>query len=262
MHRELAGDVSRLVASPLPQAKKAALRAERLDHLLSAVKFDKTDRRPRHELLDDAMNEDLVPESLYWAKEILKLEPDDPDAHFVLAVDALEGRTPDVPEARRHLKVLEDKKATLVRPIVDPREARRRNRRRDGPRRGLRAGREPCRSRPTAAAIERITWLRIITLQIRNETDLTQAGRRDRAGDARHRSKQLTDAHGLAPARVARLRTFLELTQRRLDRGLVQGRRRCESARTTARSKPSSSSSRPSSSLRSPESRNPTCKRS
>ena len=29
-------------------------------------------------------------------------------------------------------------------------------------------------------------------------------------------AKQLTEAHGLAPARVARLRTFLELTQRGL----------------------------------------------
>ncbi len=61
------------------------------------------------------MNEDLVPESLYWAKEVQKLEPDNPDAHFVLAVEALEGRTPDVPEARRHLKVLETRNASLVR---------------------------------------------------------------------------------------------------------------------------------------------------
>ena len=63
------------------------------------------------QLLKDAMNQDLVADSIYWAKEILNVEPDDPDAHYVLAAEALEERTPNVPETRRHLKVLEEKKA-------------------------------------------------------------------------------------------------------------------------------------------------------
>ena len=57
------------------------------------------------------MNEDLVADSIYWAKEMLKVEPDNLDAHYVLAVEALDDRTPNVPEARRHFKVLEEKQA-------------------------------------------------------------------------------------------------------------------------------------------------------
>src|ERR1017187_6598889 len=106
VHEEFAG-LYRDWSRSAPAAKAAILRAERLDHLNSAVRFDKAGKRPRHELLTDAMNEDIIFDSLYWAKEVLKLEPEDPDAHFVLAVDALEARTPNVPEARRHLKVLD-----------------------------------------------------------------------------------------------------------------------------------------------------------
>ncbi len=189
----------------------------------------------------------------------MKLEPDDPDAHFVLAVDALEGRTPDVPEARRHLKVLEEKKANLVRRCGSARSSpthRRLDRHGPQPSRRLRASALAA----DCPAIERITWLRIITLQIHNETDLAKLSELV-ADDARHRSKQLTDAHGLAPARVARLRTFLELTQR----GLIEGSSKAAATAkdsTTARWRQSSSSSTPSSSLRSRASRNPTCKRS
>ncbi len=61
------------------------------------------------------MAEDLVAESIYWAKEMLKVDSEDPDAHYVLAVEALDDRTPNVPEARRHLKVLEEKQAPPLR---------------------------------------------------------------------------------------------------------------------------------------------------
>jgi len=37
----------------------------------------------------DALEEDLIPDSVYWANEILKLEPADVTSHFVLAVEAL-----------------------------------------------------------------------------------------------------------------------------------------------------------------------------
>src|SRR5262249_41790407 len=104
VHEELAAmylDWSRSA----PATKKPVLRAERLEHLHTAVKINKTDNRARHVLLTDAMNGDLIPDSVYWAKEVLKLEPNDADAHFVLAVDTLESRTPNVPEARRHQKI-------------------------------------------------------------------------------------------------------------------------------------------------------------
>jgi cellulose synthase operon protein C len=215
VHREMAGMYREWLRSA-PAAKRPELRGERQKHLLIAVKFGKADSHARHDLLEDAMNEDLVGESLSLAKDLLKQEPNDPDAHFVLAVDALEGRLPDVPEARRHLKVLEEKNASLVRRLWI--RAKLADATADATARG--AAFAQAASLTLAAdcpPIERITWLRIITLQIRNETLPASLG-----GEVRSmlsHVKQLADAHGLAPARVARLRTFLELTQR----GLIEG---------------------------------------
>ena len=71
--------------------------------------------------------------------------------------------------------------------------------------------------------IDRITWLRIITLQIRNEPDPARSSALVQA--LLEQVKQLTEARGLSPARVARLRSFLELHAARLDRAFGQGRR-------------------------------------
>ncbi len=44
---------------------------------MSAVKFDKAAARgPRRELLREAMNEDLAEDAVYWAKEVLNVEPE------------------------------------------------------------------------------------------------------------------------------------------------------------------------------------------
>ncbi len=72
------------------------------------------------------------PSSNYWAKEVLNVDPDNLDAHYTLALEALDYRTPNVPEARRHLEVLEKKKAPAIRRALGPREARRGDRRSDG----------------------------------------------------------------------------------------------------------------------------------
>ena len=98
----------------------------------SAVKFDKAIKGPRLELLNDAMHEDDVPDSNYWAKEVLNVDPNNLDAHYALALEALDNRTPNVPEARRHLEVLEKKKASAIRRALGPSDARRRDRRSGG----------------------------------------------------------------------------------------------------------------------------------
>ena len=66
-------------------------------------------------LLRDAMDQDLAFDSVYWAKELLNVAPDDLDAHYVLAAEGLEERSPNVPEVKRHLDVLEKGKAPAVR---------------------------------------------------------------------------------------------------------------------------------------------------
>jgi len=212
IHQEFAGlyrDWSRLA----PAAKKPALRNERLDQLLSAVKFDKALKGPRQELLKEAMNEDLVADTTYWAKEMLKVEPDNLDAHYALAVGALDDRTPNVPEARRHFNVLEEKQAPPFRRLWI--RAKLADTTADVPARDTALAQAGTLALPTdSEPVDRIAGLRILTLAIRSETD---AARLD--GQVRNmlqQVKQLCRTEDLAPARVARLRSFLEQTQRTL----------------------------------------------
>ena len=102
------------------------------------------------------MNEDLVADSIYWAKEILKIEPDNLDAHFVLAVEALDDRTPNVPEARRHFNVLEEKQAPPFRRLWI--RAKLADTTADAPARdtALARGRETGRYRPISEPVDRI----------------------------------------------------------------------------------------------------------
>ena len=61
------------------------------------------------------MNQDNDSESVYWAREVLKVDAENSDAHFILAFAELESRSPNVPEVKRHLKVLEAKNAPAMR---------------------------------------------------------------------------------------------------------------------------------------------------
>ena len=87
------------------------------------------------------MAEDGAQEAVAWAREVVKLDATDLDSNFVLAFDALESRSPNIPEVRRRLKTLEDGKAPEVRRLSDPGATRRRHQRRLGTQR--RAGRRP-----------------------------------------------------------------------------------------------------------------------
>ncbi len=98
-----------------PADRQEAIKAERADHLGKAVKFDKSSRGPRLQLLETAMNQDNDAESVYWAREALKVDAENSDAHFILAFAELESRSPNVPEVKRHLKVLEARNAPALR---------------------------------------------------------------------------------------------------------------------------------------------------
>ena len=79
------------------------------------MKFDKNAKGPKIQLLEAAMAQDNAAESVYWAREVLKVDPDNTDAHYVLAFEELETRSPNIPEVKRHLKVLDDKNAPAIR---------------------------------------------------------------------------------------------------------------------------------------------------
>src|SRR3954451_586095 len=80
IHEEFA-EAYRDWARSAPADRREALRAERLDHLVKAVKFDRAAKGPRRELLAEAMVQDSATDAPYWAKEMLKVDPENTDAH-------------------------------------------------------------------------------------------------------------------------------------------------------------------------------------
>jgi len=195
--------------------KKTALRNDWLEHLVSATKFDKTAKGPRQQLLKDAMSQDLAGDAVYWAKDLLIVDADNLDAHYVLAAEALEARTPNVPEIRRHLKALDDKKASPIR--------RHWIRAKLADTNGDASGRDEAFAQaskttlqPDADPNDRMAKIRIVSLAIRSETDPARLD--SQVQNLLQQVKELGKPEDLAPARVARLRVLLEQTQKDLTK--------------------------------------------
>jgi cellulose synthase operon protein C len=212
IHEEFAG-LYRDWAQNAPAEKRAALRNDRIDHLRKAIKFDKAIKGPRVALLVDCMHEDDVYWSNYWAKEVLNVDPNNLDAHYALALEALDNRPPNVPEARRHLEVLEKKKASAIRVLLvramladttgdltarDSELARAR---------AITPG-------PDSDPVDRVAGLRIASMTIRFEADSARLD--EQVSRMLKQVKEMGSVAELAAARVARLRALLEHTQRSL----------------------------------------------
>src|SRR5205085_4716589 len=184
-----------------------------LDQLVGAVKFDKALKGPREQLLRDAMSQDLGPDSVYWANELLTVEPDNAEAHYVLAAEALEERTPNVPGIRRHLEALEKAKASAVRRLWI--RARLAEVTGDAAARSAALGEaRAIAPGPDPDPVDRIAQLRLTALEIRGEAQWSRLPGQVRT--LRDQIQALGQPADLAPARVARLRMLLEQTQRAL----------------------------------------------
>src|SRR5271165_5991841 len=68
-----------------PADRQEMLKAERVVHLIKAVNLDKSARGPRLQLLETAMKQESDSDSVHWAREVLKVDPENNDAHFILA---------------------------------------------------------------------------------------------------------------------------------------------------------------------------------
>jgi predicted Zn-dependent protease len=114
IHEELAAMLAEW-AERAPADRQSDLRAQRLAALVDAAKYGKTLKEPRRLLLADALLHDEAAQSVYWAKDLLRVEPQNADAHYVMAAEGLEEQTPNVPEIKRDLAVLETARAHPVR---------------------------------------------------------------------------------------------------------------------------------------------------
>ena len=117
IHEEFA-ELYEEMAKSAPEARRDEIRASRTDHLIQAVKYDKTLKGPRVRLLRQAMADDVAPDAVYWAKEVAGIQPDDLDAAYVLAFDGLESRTPNLAEVRKRLEALVAGNAPEVRRLL------------------------------------------------------------------------------------------------------------------------------------------------
>ena len=90
-----------------PPEKKAELRGLYLASLTSAAKAGPKKVEPRRRMLAEAIRQDDAVEQVRWSKDLASLDPNNRDAHYVLANDELDGASPNISEVRRHLKVLD-----------------------------------------------------------------------------------------------------------------------------------------------------------
>ncbi|WP_289445622.1 hypothetical protein, partial [Klebsiella pneumoniae] len=79
-------------------ARRGDLRARRLRSLAEAAKYGKQRAEPRRLLLADALRHDEWAESLHWARELVPLDGESADAHYVLALDAIDAQPPRLAE--------------------------------------------------------------------------------------------------------------------------------------------------------------------
>ena len=106
IHEEMA-DLYQEWARQAPPEKKAELRGLYLASLTAAANNGSKQAGPRRRMLAEAIRQDDVIEQVRWAKSLAPLDPTNADAHYVLAADALDGTSPNIPELRRHQKVLD-----------------------------------------------------------------------------------------------------------------------------------------------------------
>lgn len=105
IHQELSRFYEEWLTKAEP-SKRPHLQGLRLRHLLEASKYDKTAVEPRRALLAESLSGDNPAEQAHWAREVIALSPDDADALFVLAAEALDAPPPNITEATRVFEVL------------------------------------------------------------------------------------------------------------------------------------------------------------
>ncbi len=212
IHEEFA-NLYRDWANSAPAERRDALRQERIDHLMKAVKFDKSTPAPRVQLLELAMNQDSDQDAAAWATEVLKVDAENVEAHFILALDELDSRSPNVPEVKRHLKVLEEKNAPAIRRcVVRARLA-------------IATGDDAARDAAfaegraivlpaDAGPVDRMARVRMEAITIQKQAEL--GALESQVGSLLEHVKQMASEPELAAGRVSRLSQLLELSQRAL----------------------------------------------
>jgi tetratricopeptide (TPR) repeat protein len=212
IHEEFA-DLYREWSRGAPAEKREALLTERIAHLRSAVKYDKSGRGPRIQLLEIALGQDTAADSVYWAREVLKVDAEYANAHYALAFEELETPSPTIPEVRRHLKVLKERNAPPIRQALI--EASLAQATGDDRARDEVFSRARSIVLPQGAdTVDQLARVRLEAIEI--QTEIAPQKLADEVKSLLGHVRELVAAPDLTAGRVTRLSQLLERTQRAL----------------------------------------------
>jgi tetratricopeptide (TPR) repeat protein len=212
IHEEIA-DLYASWLKKAPDEKREDLAARRTDHLFKATRFDKSSKGPRLALLEGAMLQAQGPEASSWARDVLRLDPANADAHYVLAAEELEAASPNVPEVKQHLEAMEEAKAPAIRvALLRAMLARATgdDRARDAAFAQVRA----LPAAPDAGLIDRMARVRLEAIEVQSQGDPARLDAQVK-GIIAH-ARELIAVPDLAPGQVSRLSLMLEQIQRSL----------------------------------------------
>jgi tetratricopeptide (TPR) repeat protein len=212
LHEELA-QLYHDWSAAAPAERRDLIRSEWFEHLVKAVKFDKSARGPRLQLLEAAIEADSTSDAVFWAREVLNVDPGNTDAHYILALENLETRSPNVPEVKRHLKVLEEGKVAPLRlALLHLRLAQV-----TGDRQGRDTACAAARTAPLAdgaSAMDRMARVRFEAIEIQSQDDPRPLP--DLVKTLLIHVQELIGGGDVAPGRINQLCLILEQTQRSL----------------------------------------------
>ncbi|WP_406696848.1 tetratricopeptide repeat protein [Singulisphaera sp. Ch08] len=200
-------------AEQVPPEKKAEIQYGRIESLITATRYGKTLKEPRRLLLDDAIRRGVGSDSLFWANQVLELEPSNGDARYVLAAETLEEKSPKIPDVKRHLEALITAKAAPVRINWIKSKLAQHLHDKSTVEEILKQTRTL--SLPADAdALDRMALLRLRELDVLSTTDPVELAARVNALQAEVQT--VLAGSPLAPPRIARLSALLEGVQRSL----------------------------------------------
>ncbi|MBV8487282.1 MAG: tetratricopeptide repeat protein [Planctomycetaceae bacterium] len=199
--------------SAAPADRRELIKSEWYEHLVKAAKFDKSARTPRLQLLQAAIDENSTSDAVYWAREVLNVEPGNADAHFLLALQDLETRSPNVLEVKRHLKLLEEGKASPLRVAL----LRLRLAQVTGEQQARDAACAMARTAPLpadASTLDRMARIRFEAIEIQSQDDSQSLP--DQVKNLLVHVQELIASGDVPPGRITQLCQILEQTQRAL----------------------------------------------
>jgi predicted Zn-dependent protease len=95
-----------IVSPPQEQPERLRLHAKYVRVLTDAAKYGKSKPGPRRKLLLDALSRDDASDALPWADALIALVPEDPDANYVKAIEALDREPPSLLAAKSKVDLL------------------------------------------------------------------------------------------------------------------------------------------------------------